>query len=103
MRTLLALVLFALAVWRAALDWMATVTQGEAWRFVTVGELWGQFFPRGPGTLETLVVGYLGTEVWRYASFILVMPMVALLCFLGGFIWMIRRPSGVARRSVFKR
>jgi len=103
MRSLLALLIFAFAFWRAALDWMGTVAQGEAWRFVTVGELWGSYFPKGPGVLETLVIGYLGAEVWRYASFVLVMPMVALLCLLGGLIWMFRRPKGVARRSIFKR
>ena len=103
MRTLLALVLFALAFWRGALDWIATVAQGEAWRFVSVGELWGAYFPKGPGIFETLVVGYLGTEVWRYASFVLIMPMVALLCLTGALIWMFRRPKGVARRNVFKR
>lgn len=103
MRTILALVVFALAFWRAALDWMATVAQGEAWRFISVGEFWGNHFARGPGTFETMVTGYLGAEAWRYLSFVLVMPLVSLLCFLGASIWMFRRPSGVARRSVFKR
>ena len=103
MRTLLALIVFALTFWRAALDWIGTVAQGEAWRFVSVGELWGHYFPKGPGILETLVVGYLGQEVWGYASFILVMPMVSLLCLLGAVLWMFRRPSGVARRNVFRR
>lgn len=103
MRTLLALLIFALAVWRGALDWLATVAQGEAWRFLTVGELWGTHFPKGPGILETLVSGYLGNTVWSYVSFTLIMPVVAVLCLLGGFIWMIRRPGGAEKRSLFKR
>ena len=103
MRTALALFIFGLAIWRAALDWMGTVAQGGAWRFVSFGELWGSYFPSGPGNFETLITGYLGPEVWVYVSFILVMPMVALLCFLGGFVWMIRRPGHVERRSIFRR
>jgi len=40
MRSFLALIFFALALWRAALDWMATVAVGEAWRFVSMEALW---------------------------------------------------------------
>ncbi len=103
MRTLLALLCFGLALWRGALDWMGTVAEGGAWRFISVGELWGAYFPRGPGNLETLIVGYLGAEVWAYASYILVIPMVSLLCFLGALIWMIRRAGDQPRRSIFRR
>jgi len=103
MRTLLALIVFALAIWRAVLDWMGSVALGEAYQFVSVGEVWGSYFPKGPGILETLIVGYLGVEIWRYVSYILVLPMISLLCFIGAFIWMIRRPRGVERRNVFKR
>ena len=103
MRTVLALFIFGLAIWRAALDWMATVAQGGAWRFVSVGELWGGYFPRGPGNFETLITGYLGPEIWAYASFVLIMPMVSLLCFLGALIWMVRRTGGQPRRSIFRR
>ena len=81
---------------------MATVAQGEAWRFLTVGELWGTHFPKGPGIFETLVTGYLGPTVWSYSSFVLIMPVVAPLCFLGAAIWMTRR-RGASGRSLFKR
>jgi len=103
MRTLLALLVFALAVWRVAIDWMGSVAQGQALQFASMGELWGNHFPKGPGVFETLVIGYLGAGVWRYASFSLVIPVVSVLFLLGAFIWMIRRPHHVARRSIFKR
>lgn len=102
MRTVLALLIFGLAFWRAALDWMATAANGEAWTFVSTGELWGSWFPSGPGIYETLVTGFLGQTAWGFASFLLVLPVVAVLCFAGGFVWMIRRPKGVARRTIFK-
>ncbi len=102
MRTLLALLIFALAFWRGAIDWMASVSLGEALKLISVGEFWGASFPKGPGAFETLVVGYLGDVAWRYASFVLVIPVVSVLFLLGAFVWMIRRPKDAARRSIFK-
>ena len=103
MRSFLALIFFALALWRAGLDWMATVAQGEAWRFVSMETLWRGLFPNGPDVLETLVQGYLNEQVWNGLSWVLLLPAVVLPLVLGVFFWLIRRPKGVARRSLFKR
>lgn len=103
MRSFIALLVFALALWRAVIDWLSTVTQGEAWSFVPVRGVWQSWFPSGPQTFETLVTGYLGDRIWRYLDRVLDFPMVSLLLFIGAFLWMFRRPAGVERRSVFKR
>lgn len=102
LRTTLAILIFLAALWRAALDWMATVALGDAWRFKSSGELWKEVWPNGPEVFETLIEGYLGDAVWAPLSAVLDVPLVANLCFVGAFIWMVRRPKGTARRSFFK-
>lgn len=103
MRTFIALILFGLAVWRAFIDWTATFAKGEAWRFADTRTLFEEALPEAYGVTHTLIAGYFGPTVWGYVQSGLALPLVSVLCFAGGLLWMFRRPKGEARRNVFKR
>ena len=51
MRASIAIVFAVLALWRAAVDWQATIGQGYAYRFGTLGTLFSGLWPEPYGRL----------------------------------------------------
>ena len=99
MRTALAILFFLLACWRAVVDWMATIGEGYAYRFGTVGGVAGD---RWPETVGGFVAGLQASgPVWAWdpvGAFVLSLPVAPVLAAIGAGSWIAReRPAGRAR------
>ena len=93
------------AILRAVFDWRATISQGEPWHFIGMGELLEQRYPEAFLTLQGVMSTTLSHEALSfYAHNIHGIPLVAILLFFGGIFWLVggfrRRPT---QRMVFSR
>lgn len=82
MRTSLVVLLAAVAFWRAAIDWQATLGKGYAYRFGTVGSLLGDWWPDGLGGIA--------------GAFVLALPVAPALAAIALGLW-ITRPQARSR------
>jgi hypothetical protein len=84
MRLVLAAVLIGAALWRAAVDWQATIGQGYAYRFETVGGMIRDHWPEG---YTRLVVGLKASGLpWAWdpiGAIVLWIPVAIVLAALG--------------------
>ncbi len=99
MRAVITLLLLALALWRAAVDWQATIGQGYAYRFGTPGTLLGGRWPEQYGRL---VEGLQRTGLsWTWdpvGALVLSLPVSLVLATLAAAVW-ITRERASSRRS----
>lgn len=105
MRKFLAIVFVAGAFLRGILDWTATVSQGEAWKFAGIGTLMERNFPDAFLSVQSLMAATLSHKALAfYAHNIHPIPLIAILLFLGGFFWLISGPTKRNQaRMVFSR
>jgi hypothetical protein len=84
MRLVLAAILIGAALWRAAVDWQATIGQGYAYRFGTFGSLLKDYWPEGH---MRLVVGLKASGVpWAWdpvGAVVMSIPVALILATLG--------------------
>jgi hypothetical protein len=94
MRALLTLLLLGAAFWRAALDWQATIGEGYAYRFVSLG---GAFAARWPEAYARLVARLEASALpWAWdpvGAFVLSLPVALALAALGMTVWVTRNRS----------
>jgi hypothetical protein len=98
MRTAIAILLLVLAVWRAAIDWSATLGAGYAYRFDTVAGVAGGRWPDALGRFVAALRENGPAWAWDpLGAFILSLPLAPLLAALAAAFW-IARARGPARR-----
>jgi hypothetical protein len=98
MRTVLAILLFILAFWRAALDWRATIGAGYAYRPTTIGDLAGERWPEATfGFVAALRNSGIGWAWDPVGAFALSLPFAPVLAMLGTMLWIARRRQQRAR------
>lgn len=91
MRTAITILLGALAFWRAALDWQATIGAGYAYRFSSLGDLVGAVWPG----FRSDLVGALSRSglTWAWdpvGAFVLSLPVAPLLAAAAAAVWVTR-------------
>lgn len=94
MRTLLALLILAAALWRAGVDWQATIGEGYAFRPATLGQM---FADRWPQDYVNLVDGLHESGVpyaWDpVGALVMSLPVAVVLATIAGLIWITRPRS----------
>ncbi|MEM8569504.1 MAG: hypothetical protein AAGG56_01230 [Pseudomonadota bacterium] len=92
MRMVLVVVFAALALWRAWIDWHATISQGYAYRLASVESAVSSFAPstyRGvTQSIQSLGLPWLWDPV---TTFILGLPLALLPAALALVLWLTRR------------
>jgi len=98
MRLFLAILLFGAAFWRAAADWLATIGQGYAYRFGTLGSLIQGIWPEG---YTSLVVSLKASGVpyaWDpVGAVVMSLPVALVLAALGAALFVTRERRVRAR------
>lgn len=99
MRTAFASLFLALALWRAAVDWQATLGQGYAYRFGSLGGLVDDRWPGATGRLAGTVQAWGPGWAWDpVGAFVLSLPLAPLLATIAAAFWFTRaRPGRRAR------
>lgn len=91
MRAFLALIILAAALWRAIIDWQATIGQGYAFRTASLGDVVGS---RWPQDYDRLVEGLHRSGVpyaWDPAgAFVMSVPVALFLAAVAGMVWATR-------------
>ena len=91
MRIILVIFLVAAALWRAGADWQATISQGYAYRFGTLGGLmaaqWPDNYARLVQSLQTSGVPYVWDPV---GAIVLSLPVAVALATVGMALWVTR-------------
>lgn len=100
MRTALAVLFFALAFWRAAADWIATIGQGYAYRFGTVGAVSGDRWPEAVGGFVAGLQDLGPAWTWDpVGAFLVSLPVAPLLAAIGAGFWIARERRGGRMRA----
>lgn len=98
MRAGLTIILLAAALWRAGLDWQATIGQGYAYRLSTIGNL---FSARWPERYGNLVEGLKRSGLpWAWdpaGAFLMSLPLALMIALLAAVFWLTRPRSGRSR------
>jgi hypothetical protein len=98
MRLVLAAILIGAALWRAAVDWQATIGQGYAYRFGTLGGLIQDHWPEGH---VRLVAGLKASGLpWAWdpvGAVVMAMPVALVLATLGAALVVTRERRARAR------
>jgi hypothetical protein len=98
MRALVVIALLAVALWRAAADWEATIGEGYAYRMSSIGDTIAEHQPQAyarlVGSIERSGVPYAWDPV---GAVIMSIPLALLFAALAGLLW-ITRPRREARR-----
>ena len=88
-RILVAIVLLVAAFWRAAADWHATIGSGYAYKFTDIGTM---FANASPDKFESMKVFWRSSGVpyaWDpVGASIMALPVVVVLVFLAGMMWL---------------
>lgn len=89
MRGLIALLLLAAAIWRAVLDWRATIGQGHAYRTTPIGQVLAD---AAPGFYERLVAGWQASPLlWDpVGATVMALPLAPLLALVALIVWITR-------------
>jgi hypothetical protein len=97
MRLLLGVLLITLALWRAAIDWQATIGQGYAYRFASLGTLLQGAWPDGHAHLAVTLQQSGIPWLWHPVGAALLAIPVAPLLAAAGMLVLVRRPRVRAR------
>jgi hypothetical protein len=98
MRPVLALVFLALALWRAAADWQATIAEGYAYRFGSLGALVSGRWPDGHASLVAALQRSPLPWAWDpVGAFLLSLPVALVLLALAAAAWVTRARPGSRR------
>lgn len=91
MRATVTILLFAVALWRAGLDWQATVGQGYAYRFGTLGSLISAHWPNNYAAfvdgLQRSGVPYAWNPV---GAIVMSLPIALVLAAIAAGVWVTR-------------
>lgn len=90
MRVALVILFFVAALWRAVIDWQATLAQGYAYRFDAIGEA---LAARWPEDFPALVRGAATRLPWAWdpvGAFLLSMPLAPVLALVAMSLWVTR-------------
>jgi hypothetical protein len=91
MRATVTILLLGVALWRAGLDWQATIGQGYAYRFGSFGSLISAHWP---GNYAAFVEGLQRSGVpyaWNPVGAILMsLPIALVLAAIGATVWVTR-------------
>jgi len=99
MRVILAVLILAAAVWRAGVDWQATIGQGYAFRLGTIGSLISKHWPEQYGHLVEALKHSGVPFAWNPVGAILMsLPLALLLAAIAGTVWLTRPREGDGRR-----
>ncbi len=91
MRAILAIVLLAAALLRAGIDWQATIGQGNAYRFATIGSVVSQHWPDNYAHLvESLQRSGVPFAWSPVGALVMAIPLVLLLAALAAGFWLTR-------------
>jgi hypothetical protein len=91
MRAILAILLLAAAFWRAAIDWQATIAEGYAYRFSTVGSVISGQWPESYARLvESLKQSGVPGAWDPVGAIVMSIPVALALAALAGAIWLTR-------------
>ncbi len=91
MRLVLILLLLAAALWRAVVDWQATIGQGYAYRFASIEAVLAETWPeRWSGLLAALQA----RSLWEPVGATLAgLPLAPVLAGIAVLLWLTRRPN----------
>jgi hypothetical protein len=96
MRATVTILLIGAALWRAGLDWQATIAQGYAYRFATPGGLISAAWPRNYAALveglERSGVPYAWNPV---GALVMSLPIALVLAAIGVGLWITRERGRV--------
>jgi hypothetical protein len=91
MRAILAILLLAAAFWRAAIDWQATVAEGYAYRFSTVGSVISRHWPESYARLVESLQRSGVPGAWDpVGAIVMSIPIALALAALAGGVWLTR-------------
>ena len=92
MRALLVAVLIGLALWRAAVDWQATIGQGYAYRLTPIGQTLEDMAPE---TYAAVIGAWKATGVpylWDpIGATLMALPLALVIAALAALLWFTRR------------
>jgi hypothetical protein len=94
MRATLTILILAAALWRAGADWQATIGQGYAYRFGTLGSLLSARWPDG---YSRLVDTLARSASWAWdpvGAFLFSLPVALALAAVAATIWVTRERPG---------
>lgn len=98
MRMAITILLAALALWRAAADWQATIGQGYAYRFGTLGDLVGGWWPERYARLVNALRQSGVPWAWDpVGAFLLSLPVAPALAAVAVGLWITRERGTRAR------
>ena len=91
MRAVVTILFLAAALWRAVVDWQATIGQGYAYRFGTFGSLMSQYWPTNyadmVASLQRSGVPYAWDPV---GAAVMSLPVALVLAAIAGVVWVTR-------------
>lgn len=94
-RIFVAVLLLTAALWRALVDWQATIGNGYAYRFTSIGVMMQNAWP---DEFESMKVFWRSSGVpyaWDpVGATVMAVPVAAVLALCGGLIWLSSRRSG---------
>jgi hypothetical protein len=97
MRAVVTILLLAAALWRAGVDWQATIGEGYAYRFGTLGSLiarhWPDNYAQFVASLERSGVPYAWNPV---GAVVMSLPVALVLAAIAAAVW-VTRERGRAR------
>ena len=93
MRAVVTMLLLGAALWRAVVDWQATIGQGYAYRFGNFGTLISQHWPANYAqlveSLQRSGVPYAWDPV---GAVVMSLPVALVLAAIAGAVWVTRAP-----------
>ena len=97
MRAILTILLLGAALWRAGADWLATVSQGYAYRFGTLGSMISGYWPEDYANLVESLQRSGVPFAWNpVGAIVMSLPLALLLLAIGGAVWVTRaRPDAL--------
>ena len=96
MRAILAILLLAAAFWRAAIDWQATIAEGYAYRFSTIGSVISRHWPENYARFVESLQQSGVPGAWNpVGALVMSIPVALALAALAGGVWLTRerRPA----------
>jgi hypothetical protein len=90
-RIALAALLLGAGLWRAALDWRATIGEGYAYRFTSIGRALEAALPDLHDRIAGLAAGSDGAWWGPAVAGLLALPLALVLIGLAALLWLTRR------------
>ena len=98
MRATLAILLAAVALWRAALDWQGTIGAGHAYRLRSIGAVMSEQWPDGYASLVKSLQASGVPFAWEpVGALVMAIPLALVPALLAALLWVTRDRSRTAR------